>query len=69
MKTGEKIIGIWGAGLPEWEGMIAKIAEYPQGTEVDVLWENGSTTYAMLTDLRDDYWNPEGSAIGLYYGV
>ena len=28
---------------------------YPQGTEVDVTWENGSNQYIMESDMRTDY--------------
>jgi PDZ domain-containing secreted protein len=66
MKIGDKIVGVWGARFPEWEGKISKINPTNQGTEVDVRWENGSTTHAMEWDIRnkpkDDYAYP----IGLY---
>jgi hypothetical protein len=55
VECGTEVIGVWGAGLPEWQGVVTAISMYPQGTEVDVTWENGSNQYIMESDMRTDY--------------
>ena len=66
MKLGDKVIGRWGAMIEEWVGEIVKINPTNQGTEVDVLWENGSMKYLMDFEIRGDYYAPEGTPIGVY---
>ena len=66
MYLGDKIIGMFGAMIPEWYGEIVGLEMMPQGIAVDIKWQNGSITEIMEYDLREDYYNPVGSPIGYY---
>lgn len=56
------MIGRWGAMIPESEGVIVRF----KNNNVDIIFEDGSKHYCQLDDLRNDYYNPTGSPIGIY---
>lgn len=66
LNLGDKIIGMFGAMIPEWYGEVVGLEMMPQGVAVDIKWQNGSITEIMEYDLREDYYNPVGSPIGYY---
>jgi hypothetical protein len=66
MKKGDEIRGLFGATIPEWYGVVEKVAKTAHGVEVDILWENGAVTEIMEGDLRDDYFTPKLPAIGYF---
>ncbi len=66
LNLGDKIIGMFGAMIPEWYGEIIKLEVTNQGVMVDVKWDNGSVSEITECSVRDDYYNPVGSPIGYY---
>lgn len=66
MQIGDEVRGLFGAMIPEWYGVVDKVAKTAQGVEIDILWENGSKTEIMEEDLRDDYYTPKLPAIGYF---
>ena len=64
LECGTQVIGVWGALHAQSHGYVCSMEETNQGTEVDIMWDNGSVHHAMLSDIRDDYL--ENNQIGLY---
>jgi len=64
LERGTQVIGVWGAMVPESHGYVCSMEDTNQGTEVDIMWDNGSVHHTMLSDIRDDYH--ETLQIGLY---
>lgn len=64
IQLGTQIIGVWGALHAESHGFVSSMALTNQGTEVDILWDNGSVHHVMLDEIQDDYL--ENNQIGLY---
>tara|TARA_Y100000114_G_C11616884_1_gene257807 strand:+ start:166 stop:414 length:249 start_codon:yes stop_codon:yes gene_type:complete len=71
IQRGTKVIGVWGALHAESHGEISSISTFDvgpsgdAGTEVAIMWDNGSVHHAMLNEIRDDYLGT-GTQIGLY---
>ena len=61
IQNGTQVIGFWGAMVPESHGVVSSMQETAQGTDVDILWDNGSVHHIMLDDIRNDY---EGQLYG-----
>ena len=73
MNIGTKIIGNYGAMIPLWEGEVVTIETFTVGPElgnsdVKVRWDNGSHTWMLLSEIRDDYFDPKLPGIG-YFAV
>ena len=68
LELGTEITGVFGATEPEWVGKIAGIDYVPNtaNPECDVKWEDGSYTCMLLSEIRDDYFDPKGSPIGYF---
>ena len=64
LERGTQVIGVWGAMVPESHGYVCSMEDTNQGTEVDIMWDNGSVHHTMLSDIRDDYI--KNNQIGLY---
>ena len=64
LERGTQVIGVWGAMVPESHGYVCSMGDTNQGTEVDIMWDNGSVHHTMLSDIRDDYI--KNNQIGLY---
>ena len=64
LERGTQVIGVWGALHAQSHGYVCSMEDTNQGTEVDIMWDNGSVHHAMLNDIRDDYL--ENNQIGLY---
>ena len=71
VELGTKIIGNYGAMIPLSFGEVVTISTYdtgPSTPEVKVKWENGSHTWILLKEIRDDYFDPKLPGIG-YFAV
>ena len=68
LELGTEITGVFGATEPEWVGKIAGIDYVPNTPNpgCDVKWEDGSYTRMLLSDIREDYFDPKGSPIGYF---
>ncbi len=69
LELGTEITGVFGATEPEMVGKIAGIDYIPNAgpnPECDVKWEDGSYTCMLLSDIREDYFDPKGSPIGYF---
>ena len=64
LERGTQVIGVWGAMVSESHGYVCSMEDTNQGTEVDIMWDNGSVHHTMLSDIRDDYI--KNNQIGLY---
>jgi|TARA_R110002050_G_scaffold128848_1_gene250258 hypothetical protein len=64
LERGTQVIGVWGAMVSESHGYVCSMENTNQGTEVDIMWDNGSVHHTMLSDIRDDYI--KNNQIGLY---
>ena len=60
--TGKKVIGHWGAMIPETFGIIADV----RPTGVRIVWEDMPQDFKTYDELRYDYDNPVGTPIGVY---
>ena len=68
LELGTEITAVFGAGA-EKVGKIAGIDYIPNAgpnPECDVKWEDGSYTCMLLSEIREDYFNPRGSPIGYF---
>ena len=68
LELGTEITEVLGAIEPERVGKIAGIDYVPNtpNPECDVKWEDGSYTCMLLSDIREDYFDPLGSPIGYF---
>jgi|TARA_R110000782_G_scaffold219472_2_gene306821 hypothetical protein len=64
LERGTQVIGVWGAMVPESHGYICSMEDTNQGTEVDIMWNNGSVHHVMLDDIQVDYL--ESNQVGFY---
>ena len=67
IELGTEITAVFGAGA-EKVGKIAGIDYVPNTTnpECDVKWEDGGYTCMLLSEIRQDYFDPKGSPIGYF---
>ena len=68
LELGTEITEVLGAIEPEKVGKIAGIDYVPNtpNPECDVKWEDGGYTCMLLSDIREDYFDPKGSPIGYF---
>ena len=68
LELGTEITGVFGATEPEMVGKIVGIDYVPNtpNPECDVKWEDGGHTCMLLSDIREDYFDPKGSPIGYF---
>ena len=68
LELGTEITEVLGAIEPERVGKIAGIDYVPNTTnpECDVKWEDGGYTCMLLSEIRQDYFDPKGSPIGYF---
>jgi len=64
---GTEITGCFGAMHPEEIGKVVAI-DTTMTPECKVEWENGSHTWILLKEIRDDYFDPKLPGIG-YFAV
>jgi len=63
LNIGDKVIGVWGAMFPEDAGEIVKINH---DDTVTIMFDDGAVKVMDQDDIRDDYFTPVGSPIGIY---
>jgi len=69
IELGTEITGCFGAMHPEEIGEVITIDKsHPHLNECKVRWDNGSYTWMLLKEIRDDYFDPKLPAIG-YFAV
>ena len=68
LELGTEITEVLGAIEPERVGKIAGIDYVPNtpNPECDVKWEDGSYTCILLSEIKQDYFDPKGSPIGYF---
>ena len=64
LERGTQVIGVWGAMVPESHGYVSSMEDTNQGTEVDIMWNNGCVYHVMLNQIQDDYL--ENDQVGFY---
>jgi hypothetical protein len=62
---GKKVVGRWGAALPESYGKIVGTGKLG----VRVRWDDLGETFYQYGELRNDYYDPQGSPVGVYVWV
>ena len=63
LTVGQEVIGVWGAMFPEDSGEIVKVNS---DDTVTIMFDDGSVKVMDQEDIRDDYFQPAGSPIGVY---
>ena len=63
LNIGDKVVGVYGAMIPEEMGEVTKI-NYDD--TVTVMFDDGAVKVMDQDDIRDDYFTPVGSPIGIY---
>lgn len=73
LNIGDKVVGIYGAMIPNANGKIVGLEMMPQGVMVDIEWEDGTITEILEYDLRSEkalervlMGTQVGSPIGVY---
>ena len=64
IQLGTQVIGVWGAMVPESHGYVSSMEDTNQGTEVDIMWDNGCVYHVMLNQIQDDYL--ENNQVGFF---
>ena len=64
IQLGTQVIGVWGAMVPESHGYVSSMEDTNQGTEVDIMWDNGCVYHVMLNQIQNDYL--ENNQVGFY---
>ena len=64
LQRGTQVIGVWGAMVPESHGYICSMEDTNQGTEADIMWDNGCVYHVMLNQIQNDYL--ENDQVGFY---
>ena len=64
LQRGTQVIGVWGAMVPESHGYVSSMEDTNQGTEVDIMWDNGCVYHVMLNQIQNDYL--ENNQVGFY---
>jgi hypothetical protein len=64
LECGTQVIGVWGAMVPESHGYVSSMEDTNQGTEVDIMWDNGCVYHVMLNQIQDD--NLENNQVGFF---
>jgi hypothetical protein len=64
LECGTQVIGVWGAMVPESHGYVSSMEDTNQGTEVDIMWDNGCVYHVMLNQIQDDYL--ENNQVGFF---
>ena len=73
LNIGDRVVGIYGATIPNVIGKIVGLEMMPMGIAVDVEWENGSVSEMMEYEIRNEkalervlMGTQVGSPIGVY---